>query len=124
MSYAEKLTERFQRDTLQNLIKKFSPNQHNSFYSQFPAAIDNSSLVRAINVAQDIIQKHPESWPKRITIYLHSSKESNYEIGASLGFAGDTLRTFSYTGYECAIEYEVKGSGEARAISFDGRKIE
>lgn len=61
----------------------------------------------------------------RTTIYLHSSKESNYEHGERLGLKGEALNMFMYGCYEVAVEVEVNEStGETEIISVDGRRVE
>ena len=43
----------------------------------------------------------------RTTVYLHSSKESMYEKGVSLGIQGDALDMFKYALSEVVVEIEV-----------------
>lgn len=47
--------------------------------------------------------------PKTINIdlYLHSSKESNYERGKEAGLGEEALKEFMYTGYEEKLTYSV-----------------
>lgn len=57
-------------------------------------------------------------------IYLHSSKESNYEHGEKLGLKGEALNMFMYGCYEVAVEVEVnEATGETEIISVDGLAV-
>ena len=62
---------------------------------------------------------------KTVKVYVHATKESNFQIGVDAGLTGDALEMFLFAGYEHEITYEVdERTGEATAIEFDGRKID
>lgn len=59
------------------------------------------------------------------TIYVHSSKSNNADIGRSIGLAGEALENFCYACYDVALEVDVdEKTGKATIISVDGRKVE
>jgi len=46
------------------------------------------------------------------TLFCHSTKESMYDDGSSLGLEGEALHNFTYTGYEVELKGVVhKDSG-------------
>lgn len=68
----------------------------------------------------------------KATIYLHSSKEANLEIGQKLGLAGlgpdgsidEPIHTFMFTCYEVKVDLEVDpATGEAEIVAVDGRAL-
>jgi hypothetical protein len=62
---------------------------------------------------------------KKITIYVHTDKESSWQAGKKAGLKGEALEMAKYLGYEHAMKYEVdETTGEANLISVDGRKLE
>ena len=53
--------------------------------------------------------------------YVHSDKESGYEIGKELGLEGDALREFCYTGYEVTFKIVVdRKTGLSKATHVNG----
>jgi len=51
-------------------------------------------------------------------VYVHSSKESNYDLGETLGLTGEALENFMYTAHEVKLTYEVNPeSGATRFIA-------
>ena len=59
--------------------------------------------------------------------YMHSSKESNWDLGMSLGIdrESDAMDRFKYTGYEIAFTVEVDtDTGECYAIAVEGTMLE
>jgi hypothetical protein len=57
-------------------------------------------------------------------VYLHSSKETNYEQGRSMGLTGAALDNFMYACYEVRIGLEVDAeTGDAVIVSVDGREV-
>lgn len=57
---------------------------------------------------------------KIITDYLHSDKDSMYELGAEIGLKEDALRIFVYALYEVEVTMEVDmETGRAKAIKFE-----
>jgi hypothetical protein len=59
----------------------------------------------------------------RATIYLHSSKESNYELGEKLGLSGDALRLFSFALCEVKVDVDVESDGNCRIVAVDGKAL-
>ncbi len=61
----------------------------------------------------------------KTSIYLHGSKESNYEHGAKLGLTGPALDNFMYACYEVNIGLNVDTeTGAAEIISVDDKPLE
>ncbi len=59
-----------------------------------------------------------------VTAYLHSSKESMYELGEKAGLDGEALHFFTYALCEVRVELEVdKQTGKAEIQSVDGREL-
>ena len=56
-------------------------------------------------------------------VYLHSSKESMWELGEKLGLKGEALGMFKYACCEVEVEIEVSESGEEKIIKVDGREV-
>lgn len=57
-------------------------------------------------------------------MYLHSNKDSNYELGESLGLEGEALRKFAYALSEVAFEVAVDpGTGDTTIITVDGKPL-
>jgi hypothetical protein len=57
-------------------------------------------------------------------IYLHASKESNYDTGKKLRLSKQALEQFRYACHEVEIELEVdRKTGESKIIGVDGRKL-
>jgi hypothetical protein len=58
-------------------------------------------------------------------IYLHGSKERNYETAIELGLSEHVGQIFAYTCYEVAVKLEIdESTGEAMATHFNGVKLE
>lgn len=54
-------------------------------------------------------------------MYLHSSKESNYELGKQIGLRGNALKYFVYALYEVMFDVEVDPeTGAATIVAVDG----
>jgi hypothetical protein len=65
-----------------------------------------------------------EKWPRTTTIYLHSDKESNWELGEELGLSNDAISDeFRSCCYEIEIEVEVHEDGTSFATHFQGLKL-
>lgn len=61
----------------------------------------------------------------KATIYLHGSKESNYDKGKELGLSEEALAFFVYACYEVVIEGEVNPqTGSFKITAVDGRRLE
>lgn len=53
-----------------------------------------------------------DGWPKRTRMYLHSDKESNWEIGEELGLSEEAIReNFRYCLYELEVVIDVYEDG-------------
>ena len=62
---------------------------------------------------------------KIIKMYLHGSKENNYDQGEEIGLTGDALDNFAYALYEVEFDVEVDmKTGEQRILKVDGVKLE
>lgn len=60
----------------------------------------------------------------KITMYLHSSKDSNYEVGQEAGLKGKALEKFAYCLYEVKFEVEVDEiTGKYEILTVDGKKL-
>ncbi len=60
----------------------------------------------------------------RTTIFLHSSKVSNYEKADVLGLTGEAARMFAFACCEVEVELEVNmETGEAEIMRVDGHAI-
>jgi hypothetical protein len=58
-------------------------------------------------------------------LYLHGSKESNYETAGELGLSDEASRQFAYTCYEVTVTLEIdRKTGKAKATHFEGVKLE
>jgi hypothetical protein len=61
----------------------------------------------------------------RTTMYLHSSKEDNQDIGEKLGLTGKALHNFKYALYEVEFDVEVDGeNGNVEILAVNGFKLE
>lgn len=57
-------------------------------------------------------------------MYLHGSKESNYEEGKELGLSKEALNNFCYALYEVEFDVEVDiKTGDTKILTVDGRKL-
>lgn len=61
----------------------------------------------------------------RITDYLHSSKEDNWEKASEIGMDQNEefMRHFRYTLYEVKFELEVYEDGTSKIIKVDGHEL-
>lgn len=57
-----------------------------------------------------------KSWPKKVTVYVHSSKEAMWELGESIGLSEEALGLFKYACCEVALSVEVQENGKARIL--------
>lgn len=56
--------------------------------------------------------------------FLHSSKESMYDLGQKIGLVGEPLDKFMYALYEVKFEIEVDPkTGNAKIVSVDDRNL-
>lgn len=63
-------------------------------------------------------------WPKTTDIYLHSSKENNWETASDLGFYDVKAENeFAYVCYEVKVRLEVNMDGTAYATHFNGIEL-
>lgn len=59
------------------------------------------------------------------TIYLHSTKESNRDVGQELGLTGEALNGFMYACYEVKLTLEVdEVTGDSVITHVDDRKVD
>lgn len=57
-------------------------------------------------------------------MYLHSHKDSNYEIGEELGLSKKALGNFVYALYEVEFDVEIdKETGDCKIIGVDGKLL-
>lgn len=47
--------------------------------------------------------------------YLHGSKDSNRDLGESLGLTASQIKNFAYAGYEVEFDIEIGNDGQAFA---------
>ena len=60
----------------------------------------------------------------RTNLYLHASKESNYEKGQELGLLGEPLELFTYACYEVKVTVEVNAAtGAATIVAVDDKPL-
>ena len=62
--------------------------------------------------------------PRVATIYLHSSKEQNLDLGEDLGLEGDALKNFMYALYEVEAIVDVAADGSVTIDKVNGRMLE
>ena len=59
-----------------------------------------------------------------IKMYLHGSKESNYETGKEMGLKGKALDNFCYALYEVEFDVEVdRDTGAIEILKCDGQEL-
>ena len=61
--------------------------------------------------------------PKKIKIYLHRDKESNFDVGDTLGLTDEQMENFMYTGFDIPVDIEVDSDGYAWATHFAGVEL-
>lgn len=57
-----------------------------------------------------------KSFPKKITTYLHSDKESNWSLADEMGLKGEAAENFSYALYEVKFILEVYEDGTYKIL--------
>ena len=62
-------------------------------------------------------------FPKEVKIFLHGSKEANYDKGVKLGLAGEALNYFMYTLYEVEVVLQVNEDGSSNIVEFNNSAI-
>lgn len=62
-------------------------------------------------------------WPKKAVMYLHSDRESNYELGAALGLDNEAQDLFQGTGYEVQFDLIVNKDGSATLVGINGTEL-
>lgn len=56
-------------------------------------------------------------WPKRITMYVHGDKDTNWETGEELGLSETTIRdNFKYCLLEVGVEIDVYQNGKYKIV--------
>lgn len=56
------------------------------------------------------------TWPKNAMIYLHSDKDSNYEIADKIGLSNKASDNFRYCCSEIAIKLEINEDGTYKIL--------
>jgi hypothetical protein len=64
-----------------------------------------------------------KTWPQKLTYYLHSEKETNWDIAESLGLGQAASENFSYACYEVELDIEVSQDGRAVVTHFNGIEL-
>ena len=59
----------------------------------------------------------------KITVYLHSDKESMYEDATKYGLVGERAERFMYNLYEVKIDLEVDDAGDAIVTHVNGSPL-
>lgn len=63
-------------------------------------------------------------FPKRIKLYAHRDKESNWSKGEQIGLSEEAIQeNFVYALYEVEFDVEVQENGETRIIAVGGKAI-
>ena len=62
-------------------------------------------------------------WPRRLTLYAHCSKETNWEKGETLGLTGEAIQLFVHF-EEIALDVEVAEDGMVTILACDGRPVQ
>ena len=61
---------------------------------------------------------------KKVIIFVHASRETNYDKGVDLGLTGYALYNFTFTGYEHALDFEVDmETGHSTLVGIDGKEF-
>lgn len=59
-------------------------------------------------------------WPKRIVVYVHTDKESMWDLGLEIGLDADAIRNeFKYCGYEVGLIVEVNKDGTTTILGVE-----
>jgi len=53
-------------------------------------------------------------------MYLHGSKEFNYDLGEELGLSEKQMENFKYALYEVELDVEIDEEGNATILKVDG----
>jgi hypothetical protein len=65
-----------------------------------------------------------DDFPKRVKMYLHGDKDSNWRTGHDIGLSEEAIRQeFKYALYEVEVEIEVNRDGTYKMVSVDGRTL-
>ena len=59
----------------------------------------------------------------KATVYLHSNKESMWDLGVKLGLTSEALSLFKYACCEVKVELEVAADGNAVIVAVDDRPL-
>jgi hypothetical protein len=72
---------------------------------------------------QRLLADEAQPWPRRTTVYLHSSKESMYDVAHEVGLEENAANKFMYFGYEVSLEVDVNQDGSWRILALDGQAL-
>lgn len=83
-------------------------------------------LRREIEEKQKELEEIESEWPKRVTSYLHGSKEdAYYKCETELGIDDpEFARNYMSALYEVEFELEVERDGTTRIVKVNGRELE
>jgi len=59
------------------------------------------------------------NFPKKTSVYLHSSKDSMYDKGKELGLSKEAISEFSYCCSEVKVNIEVKEDGTYKILGIE-----
>lgn len=63
-------------------------------------------------------------FPKLVDIYVHGSKESNWEKGEQIGLSEGAIKeNFQYAAYELKLTYKVQEDGTHELLSVDDKEF-
>ena len=73
--------------------------------------------IAALTARKAALQTERDApWPRRLTLYAHCSKETNWEKGEALGLTGDALGLFMHF-EEIALDVEVAEDGRVTVLA-------
>lgn len=59
----------------------------------------------------------------KVKVYVHSSKDSMWDKGVSLGLESEALRLFSYALCEVEFVLDVNADGTYKIVTVDGKAV-
>ena len=86
----------------------------------------SKATLKEVNEEINRLQKAVKKglvWPKTIKLYVHSDKDSNYELADELGLDEDALENFMYAGYEVKLTIEVYADGHSVCTHLDNVEL-
>lgn len=63
-------------------------------------------------------------WPVTTKLYLHSDKESSYDVGRRAGLSKEAANEFKYAGYEIGFDIVINEDGSSYATHVGGIQLE